>query len=186
MGNKLRWVEDLATHMEMGGEASRSNVADLIDIIRAMAPRATSDDVAFDGWLASQTQLNAEATRRVEQEIRRLRPQGPAKPECPYCGATEGLRVKSSGSGIEAPEYTCEGCFTGTDDSPSFDDLRTSIVQQKRPVAWRVKDYADGWAFFLDEAKAKEMADAMGGALMQALCVPPLTPFESTSISSRP
>jgi len=46
-----------------------------------------------------------------------------SKPECPYCGATEGLRVKSNGAGFEAPEFTCEGCFTGTDDGPCFDDL---------------------------------------------------------------
>ena len=45
------------------------------------------------------------------------------KPKCPYCGATEGLRVKCAGYGRIAPEYTCEGCFTGTDDGPCFDDL---------------------------------------------------------------
>lgn len=45
------------------------------------------------------------------------------KPECPYCGATECLRVKSDGGGVEAPEYTCEGCFRAADDGPCFDDL---------------------------------------------------------------
>jgi hypothetical protein len=59
--------------MEEGGEASRQNVADLIDLIRAMTPHITADDAAFDKWLASQAQLNPEATRRVEQEILRLR-----------------------------------------------------------------------------------------------------------------
>jgi hypothetical protein len=44
-------------------------------------------------------------------------------PECPYCGATEGLRIKCDGFGIEAPEFTCEGCFTPADDGPCFDDL---------------------------------------------------------------
>jgi hypothetical protein len=47
----------------------------------------------------------------------------PVKPECPYCGATDGLRMKCDGGGYVAPEYTCEGCFTGTDDGPNFDDL---------------------------------------------------------------
>lgn len=46
-----------------------------------------------------------------------------AKPACPYCGTTEGLRVKCDGSGYIAPEYTCEGCFTATDTGPCFDDL---------------------------------------------------------------
>jgi hypothetical protein len=52
-----------------------------------------------------------------------------AEPECPYCGSTEGLRVTSDGGMfafgrcVEAPEYTCEGCFTGTDTGPCFDDL---------------------------------------------------------------
>ena len=51
------------------------------------------------------------------------------KPECPHCGATEGLRIKCDGGEfafgyrIAPVEYTCEGCFTGTDDGPSFDDL---------------------------------------------------------------
>lgn len=46
-----------------------------------------------------------------------------ALPNCPYCGTTEGLRVKSDGGGFEAPEFTCEVCFTPTDDGPCFDDL---------------------------------------------------------------
>jgi predicted RNA-binding Zn-ribbon protein involved in translation (DUF1610 family) len=43
--------------------------------------------------------------------------------QCPYCGDTEGLRLKCDGGGYAAPEYTCEACFTGTDDGPCFDDL---------------------------------------------------------------
>lgn len=45
------------------------------------------------------------------------------KAECPYCGATEGLRIKCGGGGFESPEYTCEACFIGIDTGPSFDDL---------------------------------------------------------------
>jgi hypothetical protein len=45
------------------------------------------------------------------------------KPECPYCGATKGLRVKCDGGGYIAPDYICEECFTGTDTGPCFDDL---------------------------------------------------------------
>lgn len=46
-----------------------------------------------------------------------------AKPECPYCGATEGLRQVCDGGGYIAPEYSCEDCFTPRDDGPCFDDL---------------------------------------------------------------
>lgn len=41
---------------------------------------------------------------------------------------------------------------------------------QKRPVAWRVKDFADGWIIFQDEAQAYEEAERTG-ALMQGLYV---------------
>ncbi|PWJ88401.1 hypothetical protein C8D77_111124 [Mesorhizobium loti] len=45
------------------------------------------------------------------------------KLECPYCGATKGLRYKHRGYGPVPPEVTCEGCFTPRDDGPTFDDL---------------------------------------------------------------
>lgn len=40
----------------------------------------------------------------------------------------------------------------------------------KRPVAWRVKDYADGWIIYQDEEAAYKDAEARG-ALMQGLYV---------------
>lgn len=46
-----------------------------------------------------------------------------AKPECPYCGATEGLRYLHRGYGPVAPEFICEADFTPRDDGPCFDDL---------------------------------------------------------------
>lgn len=42
---------------------------------------------------------------------------------------------------------------------------------RKRPVAFRVKDFADGWIIFQDEQAAHREADAMGGALVQGLYV---------------
>jgi hypothetical protein len=44
------------------------------------------------------------------------------KPECPYCGATENLRVIRC-DGYIPDEYICADCFTGTDTGPCFDDL---------------------------------------------------------------
>jgi hypothetical protein len=39
---------------------------------------------------------------------------------------------------------------------------------QKRPVAWRVKDYADGWIVFQNENDANTYASSVG-ALIQGL-----------------
>jgi hypothetical protein len=45
-------------------------------------------------------------------------------PECAFCGTREGLRVVCEGWGVGVgPDYRCEGCFTGTDTGPCFDDL---------------------------------------------------------------
>jgi hypothetical protein len=40
----------------------------------------------------------------------------------------------------------------------------------KRPVAWRVRDYANGWIIFQDEKEAYDYAEKTG-ALMQGLYV---------------
>lgn len=63
----------------------------------------------------------SDARRKAEWAIAAF---AAAKPECPYCGATEGLRIKCDSYGPIAPELTCEACFTGTDTGPSFDDLK--------------------------------------------------------------
>ena len=39
---------------------------------------------------------------------------------------------------------------------------------EEKPVAWRVKDYADGWIFFLSEPMAKDVAEP-SGALIEPL-----------------
>lgn len=41
---------------------------------------------------------------------------------------------------------------------------------KKKPVAWRVKDFADGWIVFQDEADALRYADE-AGAVIQGLYV---------------
>jgi hypothetical protein len=46
--------------------------------------------------------------------------------------------------------------------------LRAELA--KRPVAWRVKDYADGWIIFQDEEAAYKCHEETG-ALMQGLYV---------------
>lgn len=50
-----------------------------------------------------------------------------------------------------------------------FERLRAARLST-RPVAWRVKDLADGWIIFQDEAKAYHEAERTG-ALMQGLYV---------------
>lgn len=44
----------------------------------------------------------------------------------------------------------------------------THVLLSKRPVAFRVKDFADGWILFDDEETANITAEKMG-ALMQGL-----------------
>ena len=55
-------------------------------------------------------------------------------------------------------------------DNFPFDDETERPRLAKRPVAWRVKDYADGWIIFQDEAAAYKEHEATGG-LLQGLYV---------------
>jgi hypothetical protein len=48
--------------------------------------------------------------------------------------------------------------------------MEPSGALAKRPVAWRVKDYADGWIIFQDEETADYEAQRTG-AVMQGLYV---------------
>src|SRR6185369_6421000 len=50
------------------------------------------------------------------------------------------------------------------------------LTLSKRPVAFRLKDYADGWILFNDEEKALRVSEHMG-ALMQGLYVRDDTPL---------
>lgn len=45
-----------------------------------------------------------------------------------------------------------------------------TMRNSKRPVAWRVKDYGDGWIVFQDEEAAYRLSEKTG-ALMQGLYV---------------
>ena len=47
-------------------------------------------------------------------------------------------------------------------------------------VAWRVKDYADGWILFHNEAPARKSGEARNGALVQ-----PLIPASDLSTTTR-
>jgi hypothetical protein len=43
------------------------------------------------------------------------------------------------------------------------------------PVAWQVKDYADGWISYYSEERARQEAEEMGGALVRPLFAPRLS-----------
>lgn len=77
-----------------------------------------------EGWLALSNRLRKEYREENIALRAALAAVSKTTPECPYCGAAKGLRVKCDGGGYVAPEYTCEDCFTGTDTGPSFDDLK--------------------------------------------------------------
>lgn len=54
---------------------------------------------------------------------------------------------------------------------------RSSLIAEAgEPVAWRVKDYGDGWIFCTDEKRAQLEAVVMGGALVQSLYASPTLP----------
>lgn len=58
-------------------------------------------------------------------------------------------------------------------DDPILDFIRRRLGAhrlKKRPVAWRVKDFADGWIIFQDEEAAYREAERTG-AVMQGLYV---------------
>lgn len=77
------------------------------------ASRAISDQ---------QVSAQESAKARAKMEVARAAISKSA-PSCPYCGTTSDLRQVHNGGGHEAPEYTCEGCFTPRVDGPCFDDL---------------------------------------------------------------
>lgn len=54
--------------------------------------------------------------------------------------------------------------------------IRSALIPPSRaeePVAWRVKDYADGWMYFTAERNARDMGNAMHGALVEPLYAEP-------------
>jgi len=62
-------------------------------------------------------------------------------------------------------------------EAPTEADTSLQKMQTTPPdmeaVAWRVKDYADGWILFHNEAPARKSGEARNGALVQALAVIP-------------
>jgi hypothetical protein len=50
-------------------------------------------------------------------------------------------------------------------------------------VAWRVKDYADGWILFYHEAPARASGEARNGALVQPLYASPVVPVGREEIA---
>jgi hypothetical protein len=83
--------------------------------------------VAADGSVAGMMADSVlERLSQIETAALHLANPKKARPECPYCGATKGLRYLHEGYGPVPPEFTCEGCFTVRDDGPSFDDLKVA------------------------------------------------------------
>ena len=48
-------------------------------------------------------------------------------------------------------------------------EAKDDLIARLKPVAWRVKDYADGWIFYTDEKRARIEAVIMSGALVEPL-----------------
>lgn len=81
------------------------------------------------------------------------------------------------------------GHFGMPDAVQMIEGLATRLAALSRPmeaVAWRVKDYADGWILFHNEAPARKSGEARNGALVQALAVIPTEGFGSFSQAKIP
>lgn len=102
---------------------------------------------------------------RFAQDIRNLQP--PVSVEATGAGREEWGHGQALGRHIER---------TMKHDQPAS--------LQKRPVAWRVKDFADGCIIFQDEAKAYHEATE-SGALMQGLYVRDGTPHDQPGSPER-
>ena len=48
-------------------------------------------------------------------------------------------------------------------------EAKDDLIARLGPVAWRVKDYADGWIFYIDERRALIEAEIMACALVEPL-----------------
>lgn len=108
--------------------------------------------------------------------------------ECPVCGnVTRGICGAPSRCPYEvlcACENACAVQAENTQLKQENEILRSQdwdalkahhlhmdkIPLAKRPVAWRVKDFADGWIIYRDEAAAYKEHERTG-ALMQGLYV---------------
>jgi hypothetical protein len=86
--------------------------------------------------------------------------------------------------GCQGREYTCS-CGYDTRVEREATTLRSALTDPRQPseapVAWRVKDFADGWIVFDNKARAEEEA-RVSGALIQPLFAslpkPPVTADE--------
>ena len=62
--------------------------------------------------------------------------------QCDWCGAGREIRIESEGGRafgvVVKPTLTCEGCFTGKDDGPCFDDLQLAEEYEAEQEAERV------------------------------------------------
>lgn len=87
---------------------------------------------------------------------------------CPNC---ERLRAALRRIIDEQPEKPCAYCFdVAAQAKAALANEQTEPCLAKRPVAFRVKDFADGWMLFQDEESAYKASEDTG-ALMQGLYV---------------
>lgn len=75
--------------------------------------------------------------------------------ECPYCGATNGLRIARQDPRTGVIDPICGDCFTSMDDGPCFDDLPLlpiALAEVKTTRDWQRwsherREYADPYNY---------------------------------------
>lgn len=106
---------------------------------------------------------------------------------CPFCGGhpvtTEAMGEHWVSCGTCTASATmkgklkeaCDAWNRRTPPAMSADHIgeATNMVAPMEAVAWRVKDYADGWILFHHEAPARKSGEARNGALVQPLYAHP-------------
>jgi hypothetical protein len=73
--------------------------------------------------------------------------------------------------------YTCAtDAYDGNKNLMAEQNATRTPAPEGEVVAWRVKDYADGWILFYHEAPARASGEARNGALVQPLYASPVVP----------
>ncbi len=102
---------------------------------------------------------------------------------CPMCGLDEAEACTDENMSLVKHYIFCDGCGTRSGYRASreaavnaWNRRAADALASQEPVAWRVKDYADGWILFPRKDWAEHEARIMGGALMQPLFASPGVP----------
>ena len=102
-------------------QARNRQLSEARELLKRARPFLTRYQIVFEGDDAANSAVDL--TIDISAHLSRTKPQ----PSCPYCGARDNLRSPAPN------DYICEGCFTGSDTGPCFDDLPKATKEQPQP-----------------------------------------------------